>query len=149
MIVSSRTHPRRLATNVESCLSRCPKGCLVVSSIFSSYQKQVELYFKIAGCPQEPQGFSHTQCASIRIDGANRQYTAHAVAKGAGRNGEVESNGLALHLASPKELGGKGEGQNPEQLFAMGYSGKSELRCLDLELIANCVNTGLCAIVQP
>ncbi|KIM45558.1 hypothetical protein M413DRAFT_442229 [Hebeloma cylindrosporum] len=40
----------------------------------------------------------------------------------AGRNGHVESNGLKLNLASPKELGGTGKGENPEQLFAMGYS---------------------------
>ena len=53
------------------------------------------------------------------------QYTAHATARGQGRNGEVQSDGdgkLSLHLASPKALGGKGDGQNPEQLFAMGVS---------------------------
>ncbi|KAE9403898.1 OsmC-like protein, partial [Gymnopus androsaceus JB14] len=50
------------------------------------------------------------------------KYTAQAVAQGAGRNGAVSSNGLDLNLASPKELGGTGDGQNPEQLFAMGYS---------------------------
>ncbi|KAF5381129.1 hypothetical protein D9757_009400 [Collybiopsis confluens] len=52
----------------------------------------------------------------------DHKYTAHAVAQGAGRNGEVSSNGLDLKLASPKEMGGNGNGQNPEQLFAMGYS---------------------------
>lgn len=25
----------------------------------------------------------------------------------------------------PRSLGGKGDGQNPEQLFAMGYAGES------------------------
>jgi len=25
-------------------------------------------------------------------------------------------------LATPKSIGGKGDGQNPEQLFAMGYA---------------------------
>jgi len=35
----------------------------------------------------------------------------------------VKSNGLKLNLALPKELGGSGKGENPEQLFAMGYSG--------------------------
>ncbi|KAJ3761976.1 OsmC/Ohr family, partial [Lentinula raphanica] len=50
------------------------------------------------------------------------QYTAQATAQGAGRNGEVSSNGLDLKLALPKEMGGTGQGQNPEQLFAMGYS---------------------------
>ncbi|KAG6813893.1 hypothetical protein H0H93_013224, partial [Arthromyces matolae] len=52
----------------------------------------------------------------------DHKYTAHATAKGQGRNGEVKSNGLELHLASPKELGGTGKGENPEQLFAMGYA---------------------------
>ncbi|KAG2016427.1 organic hydroperoxide resistance protein [Coprinopsis cinerea AmutBmut pab1-1] len=51
------------------------------------------------------------------------KYTAKATATGAGRNGTVESNGLSLNLATPKELGGTGNGQNPEQLFAMGYAG--------------------------
>jgi hypothetical protein len=55
------------------------------------------------------------------------QYTAHATAHGEGRNGEVESKdgrGLKLRLSTPKSLGGPGDGSpNPEQLFAMGYSG--------------------------
>ncbi|KAF8639486.1 hypothetical protein AX17_001392 [Amanita inopinata Kibby_2008] len=53
---------------------------------------------------------------------AETKYTAHATASGQGRNGRVESNGLKLNLATPKELGGPGNGENPEQLFAMGYS---------------------------
>jgi len=52
----------------------------------------------------------------------DHKYTAHATAKGQGRNGEVKSNGLKLNLATPKELGGTGKGENPEQLFAMGYA---------------------------
>jgi hypothetical protein len=51
------------------------------------------------------------------------QYTAEAAASGAGRNGSVSSGDLDFRLAMPKELGGSGNGQNPEQLFAMGYSG--------------------------
>jgi len=37
----------------------------------------------------------------------------------------VKSDGdvpLSLKLATPKSIGGKGDGQNPEQLFAMGYA---------------------------
>ncbi|KAJ3900961.1 OsmC-like protein [Lentinula edodes] len=66
--------------------------------------------------------------ASLRTRSRNivtlkdHKYTAQAVAQGAGRNGEVTSNGLDLKLALPKEMGGTGQGQNPEQLFAMGYS---------------------------
>jgi len=55
----------------------------------------------------------------------DQKYTAHATARGQGRNGEVKSDGdggLSLHLATPKSLGGRGGGQNPEQLFAMGYA---------------------------
>lgn len=51
-------------------------------------------------------------------------YTAHATATG-GRDGRavVPDSGLDLKLTTPKELGGKGgEGTNPEQLFAAGYS---------------------------
>jgi len=50
-------------------------------------------------------------------------YTATATATGAGRNGHVECDGLQFNLATPKEMGGNGKGENPEQLFAMGYSG--------------------------
>ncbi|GJE94403.1 OsmC-domain-containing protein [Phanerochaete sordida] len=52
-------------------------------------------------------------------------YFSKATASGAGRNGNVTSTGdapLDLKLAMPKVAGGKGDGQNPEQLFAMGYS---------------------------
>ncbi len=47
------------------------------------------------------------------------------VATVGGRNGTATSDDgrLALRLAIPRELGGKGEGTNPEQLFAAGYAG--------------------------
>ena len=51
-------------------------------------------------------------------------YTAHATSTG-GRTGSTESSdgALKLPLVTPKELGGAGgEGTNPEQLFAAGYS---------------------------
>ncbi|UYO75133.1 organic hydroperoxide resistance protein [Halomonas qinghailakensis] len=51
-------------------------------------------------------------------------YRAHAHATG-GREGHVKSSDGALDvtLSTPKELGGAGgEGTNPEQLFAAGYS---------------------------
>lgn len=50
-------------------------------------------------------------------------YTAHATATG-GRDGKaVSSDGkLEASLSLPKEMGGRGEGTNPEQLFAAGYS---------------------------
>jgi osmotically inducible protein OsmC len=51
-------------------------------------------------------------------------YTAHAKATG-GRDGRATSsdNVLDVKLTTPKELGGAGgEGTNPEQLFAAGYS---------------------------
>ncbi|KAF9526920.1 organic hydroperoxide resistance protein [Crepidotus variabilis] len=50
------------------------------------------------------------------------KYTATATASGGGRNGHVEAGNLKLNLALPKELGGNGKGENPEQLFAAGYS---------------------------
>ncbi|ALX66740.1 organic hydroperoxide resistance protein [Microbacterium sp. XT11] len=51
-------------------------------------------------------------------------YTAEALATGAGRNGRVATSEgrLDLALAVPRELGGSGDGANPEQLFAAGYA---------------------------
>jgi osmotically inducible protein OsmC len=51
-------------------------------------------------------------------------YTAEALASGEGRDGAARSNDgkLAVALASPVELGGSGQGTNPEQLFAAGYA---------------------------
>lgn len=51
-------------------------------------------------------------------------YTAHGSATG-GREGKAatDSGNVSVVLNTPKELGGGGgEGTNPEQLFAMGYS---------------------------
>uniref|UniRef100_A0A942T780 Organic hydroperoxide resistance protein n=1 Tax=Neobacillus citreus TaxID=2833578 RepID=A0A942T780_9BACI len=51
-------------------------------------------------------------------------YTAEALATGEGRNGHVTTSDgtLDLDLAIPKEMGGSGNGANPEQLFAAGYA---------------------------
>jgi osmotically inducible protein OsmC len=51
-------------------------------------------------------------------------YTAEATSTGDGRNGHVTSSDgrLDFDLAMPPALGGNGEGTNPEQLFAAGYS---------------------------
>lgn len=52
-------------------------------------------------------------------------YTAKATSTGSGRGGRVESDDgrLATDLSIPEGLGGAGgDGTNPEQLFAAGYS---------------------------
>lgn len=51
-------------------------------------------------------------------------YTAQAKAAGGGRNGHAATDDGALDvtLATPKEMGGDGKGNNPEQLFAVGYA---------------------------
>jgi len=51
-------------------------------------------------------------------------YTAQATSTGDGRSGHVVTSDhrLDLDLAPPVELGGSGDGTNPEQLFAAGYS---------------------------
>lgn len=55
---------------------------------------------------------------------ADALYTAHAHATG-GRSGgrAVSDDGrLDVGIEPPSELGGSGEGTNPEQLFAAGYA---------------------------
>ncbi|MFQ6394325.1 organic hydroperoxide resistance protein [Nocardia sp. KC 131] len=51
-------------------------------------------------------------------------YTAEALATGDGRNGHSRTNDgkVDVDLATPKEMGGSGQGTNPEQLFAAGYA---------------------------
>ena len=51
------------------------------------------------------------------------KYRIGATATG-GRDGEsrTDDGGLAVKLAVPKEMGGPGGGNNPEQLFAAGYA---------------------------
>jgi osmotically inducible protein OsmC len=51
-------------------------------------------------------------------------YTAEALATGGGRNGRVTtpSGRVDMEMAVPKEMGGSGEGSNPEELFAAGYA---------------------------
>lgn len=51
-------------------------------------------------------------------------YTAEALAAGEGRDGHGRSSDgkLDFDLAIPKEMGGSGNGTNPEQLFAVGYA---------------------------
>lgn len=50
-------------------------------------------------------------------------YKTIATTKG-GRDGRssLADGKLALAMSLPKELGGSGDGHNPEQLFALGYS---------------------------
>lgn len=50
-------------------------------------------------------------------------YKTTATTRG-GRDGRAMLDGgaLALAMALPKEMGGAGDGHNPEQLFALGYS---------------------------
>lgn len=54
----------------------------------------------------------------------NIVYTAEALATGEGRDGRGRSSDgrLDLDLAIPREMGGSGNGTNPEQLFAVGYA---------------------------
>ncbi len=51
-------------------------------------------------------------------------YTTEALATGAGRDGFVRTSdgSFEADLAIPKEMGGSGKGNNPEQLFASGYA---------------------------
>ncbi|MGV0362675.1 organic hydroperoxide resistance protein [Corynebacterium minutissimum] len=51
-------------------------------------------------------------------------YTTEALSTGAGRDGRtvVQDSDLDFTMTAPKEMGGSGEGVNPEQLFAAGYA---------------------------
>ncbi len=51
-------------------------------------------------------------------------YTISSKASGGGRDGEVvsASGQIDLDLRPPKELGGSGDGTNPEELFSAGYA---------------------------
>jgi lipoyl-dependent peroxiredoxin len=51
-------------------------------------------------------------------------YTTESTATGGGRDGHVKSadGRIDLETRPPKEMGGSGEGTNPEQLFAAGYA---------------------------
>ena len=51
-------------------------------------------------------------------------YTTEALSTGDGRDGRavVQDSDLDFTLTAPKEMGGSGEGVNPEQLFAAGYA---------------------------
>jgi Ohr subfamily peroxiredoxin len=49
--------------------------------------------------------------------------TSGSATGGRDGNAKTEDGSIEVKLATPKELGGAGgEGNNPEQLFAMGYS---------------------------
>ncbi|HYB35285.1 MAG TPA: organic hydroperoxide resistance protein [Mycobacterium sp.] len=51
-------------------------------------------------------------------------YTTESTATGGGRDGHVKSadGRIDLETRPPKEMGGSGEGTNPEQLFSAGYA---------------------------
>lgn len=51
-------------------------------------------------------------------------YTAEALSTGAGRDGHVSTvdGRIDFDMAIPKEMGGSGNGANPEQFFAAGYA---------------------------
>lgn len=81
-------------------------------------------------------------------------YQTQAVATG-GRDGRAETKdgSLAVRLAVPKEMGGTGSGNNPEQLFAAGYAacflgavrfvaGKEKIRIPDDATVTSTVGIG-------
>lgn len=54
---------------------------------------------------------------------SRKLYTTKAINTG-GRNGEsrLPDGSFSVRVSTPKKLGGPGQGSNPEQLFALGYS---------------------------
>ena len=52
-------------------------------------------------------------------------YTAHGTSvggRGGGGTAKTADGALDVKIDNPAEMGGKGDGVNPEQLFAIGYS---------------------------
>ena len=51
-------------------------------------------------------------------------FTSESTATGGGREGHVKSSTgrIDLNTDHPKEMGGSGEGTNPEELFSAGYA---------------------------
>jgi Ohr subfamily peroxiredoxin len=78
-------------------------------------------------------------------------YTAIAHATGGGRDGHVRSEDdfLDLDTRPPVELGGSGEGTNPEQLFAAGFAAcfLSALHTVSKRIGANTKDAGVSASV--
>lgn len=81
-------------------------------------------------------------------------YRTQAVATG-GRDGRAETKdgSYSVNLAVPKEMGGTGAGNNPEQLFAAGYAacflgalkfvaGKEKIRIPDDATVTSTVGIG-------
>ena len=79
-------------------------------------------------------------------------YTAEALASGEGRDGTaVTTDGkLNVVLANPVELGGSGEGTNPEPLFAAGYAAcfHSALRLVGRQQKADLTDSAVAARVH-
>ncbi|MEV4623091.1 organic hydroperoxide resistance protein [Asanoa sp. NPDC049573] len=79
-------------------------------------------------------------------------YTAEAVSTGDGRNGHVATSDgrIDLDLAMPPELGGTGDGANPEQLFASGYAAcfHSALRLVARQTEADMTDSTVSALVS-
>lgn len=78
-------------------------------------------------------------------------YTAEALATGDGRNGHSRTTDgkVDVALSIPKEMGGNGEGTNPEQLFAAGYAAcfHSALRLVGTRAKANIADSAVGAKV--
>ena len=79
-------------------------------------------------------------------------YTAEALATGEGRNGHTRSTDgrVDVDLAVPTEMGGSGDGANPEQLFAAGYAAcfHSALQMVARQDKANVANSAVGAQVS-
>jgi osmotically inducible protein OsmC len=82
----------------------------------------------------------------------NVLYTAEALATGDGRDGHTRTTDgkIDVHLSVPKELGGSGEGTNPEQLFAAGYAAcfHSALRLVGRQAKTNVDDSAVAAKVD-
>ena len=77
------------------------------------------------GNTPRPRGVGTVDTCETEVDEMARVlYTAEATVTGgrAQGHGRTTDGNLDVQLRAPKEMGGEGDGTNPEQLFAVGYA---------------------------
>ena len=78
----------------------------------------------------------------------NPTYTAVATASGRESRAITADGQLDVQLAFPKEMGGTGDGINPEQLFAVGWAACFSTSLASMAAKACCSATTCCCVMS-